>query len=94
LICRIKVITRLTASEGLVWANVAEDVIADRNVGKVHDHVGSLGQTHQQTASVISRQVYRRRKETTLVSNLPHFNSGDVAEVQNQESRLATVQKA
>jgi hypothetical protein len=94
LISRIKVIWWLTAAKGLVWSNVAEHVIADRNVGKVDDHVGSLGQSHQQTAAVISGEVYRRRKETTLVSNLPHFNSGDVAEVQNQESRLATVQKA
>src|ERR1041385_167456 len=43
---------------------------------------------------MICGDVYRRRQKATLISDLPHFYTGDAAEVQDQKARLAAIQKA
>ena len=48
----LEVVDRLAAAEGLVGADVAEDVVAHGHVGEVDDHVGALGEAHQQPVAV------------------------------------------
>ena len=82
------------AAEGLVGADVAEHVVAGRDVGEVHDDVGTLGQAHQQPVAVVRGEVDWRGQEPALVADLPHFDAGDLREVQDQEPRLAAVEEA
>ena len=44
----VEVVRRLAAAERLVGAEIAEDVVADRDVREVDDHVRPLGQPHQE----------------------------------------------
>jgi hypothetical protein len=43
---------------------------------------------------VVCRDVDRRGQEAALVADLPDLNAGDLAEVEDQEARLAAVQEA
>jgi hypothetical protein len=82
------------AAEGLVRPNILEDVVANGDAGEVDDHVGPLGETHEQSIAVVCRDVDRRGQEAALVADLPDLNAGDLAEVEDREARLAAVQEA
>jgi hypothetical protein len=68
-------------------------VVADGHVGEIDDHVGSLGQTHQQPVGVIRREVDGSCEKSALVADLPRLDPGDAAEVEDEEPRLAAVKK-
>ena len=40
------------AAEGLIRADIAEDVVAHRHVGEVHDDIGAFGRAHEQLATI------------------------------------------
>ena len=69
-------------------------MVAHWHVGEVDDDIGALGRAHEQLVAVDGGQVDRRSQETTLVADLPDFDAGDVAEVQDQEAGVAAVQEA
>ena len=73
---------------------IAEDVVAQRHIGEVNDHVGALGRTHEQLAAVERRHIDWRGQEATLVADLPYLHAGDVAEIQDQEARVAAIEEA
>ena len=89
-----KIDTGNTAAKGFVRTDVAQHVVAQRNVGEVDDQVGTLGQAHEQTIAVGRREVHRRGQETALVADGPHLDTGNLVEVQDQEARLAAVEEA
>ena len=82
-----------TATERLVRSDVAQDVAAFRHVGEVHDQVGALRQTQQQPVAVVGGQVHGGRQEAALVADRPDLHTRDLAEVQDQEPRLAAIEK-
>ena len=84
---------RFATAEGLVGADVAEDVIAPGHVREVDDHVGAFGQAHQQPIAALG-DVDGRRKEAALVADLPDLDPGDTGEVEDQEARLTAVEEA
>ena len=90
----VEVVAGNATAERLVGADVGEDVVPDRDVREVDDHVGPLGEAHQQPVAVIGGQIHRRGEEAALVADLPHLHPGDAAEVEDQEPRLAAVEKA
>src|SRR5215208_7864813 len=76
------------AAEGFVRSDVLEDhLAARRDVREVDDHVGALGRAEQQL-----RQLDGRGQEAALVADLPQRQP--VGQAQNQEARVAAVQKA
>ena len=94
--CRIRnreVDTRHATAKRLIRTDVAEYVVAHRDVGEIDDHVGALGQAHQQPVAG-SREVDRRREETALVADLPDLDTRNVGKVQDQHAGLAAVQEA
>jgi hypothetical protein len=68
-------------------------VAADRHACEVHDQVGALSEAHQEPVVVVGGQVDRCGEEATLVADGPDLHTGDLLEVQNQETRLAAVEK-
>src|SRR4030095_4578743 len=63
------------------------------NVREINNHVGTFSEPHEQLIAQGS-DIDRRSQEATFITNLPDFHAGDLAEVQDQEARLAAVQEA
>jgi hypothetical protein len=68
----VEVVRWLAAAERLVRADVPEDVVPDRDVREVDDHVCPFGQPDQQPVAVIGRDVDGGGEESALVPDLPH----------------------
>jgi hypothetical protein len=90
----VEVAGRLATAEGLVRADVLEDVVPDGNVGEVDDHVRPLGEAHEEAVLVVCREIHRGGEEPAFVADLPRLDAGDAAEVEDQEARLAAVEEA
>ena len=43
--------------------------LPDRHVGEVDDHVGALGQAHEEPVPVVGGEVHRRGEEAALVAD-------------------------
>ncbi len=78
--------SRVASAEGLVGSEVPEEVAPHGYVREIDDHVGPLGQTHEQPVVVIRGDVHGRGQEPTLVSDLPRLDPGNVAEVEDEET--------
>jgi hypothetical protein len=76
---------RRAAAERLVRPDVAEDVAAHGDVREVDDHVGPLGEAHQEAVAVSRGEIDRRCEEPALVADLPDLDSRDGVEVEDQE---------
>ena len=81
---QVEVHTRDAAAEGLVRAEVAQDVLSRRDVREVHDDVGALGEAHQDRVAC-GGDVHGRGEEAALVADLPDLDAWDLREVQDQE---------
>jgi len=89
---RLEVGSGDAAAVGLIRPHVAERVRAGRDPGEVDDQVGALGRDHQQPVAVLGGEVDRGGQQAALVADLPHGHAGEVAEVEDQEARLAAVE--
>ena len=87
-------LTGLAAAEGFVRTDVAQDEVTRRHLAEVDDQVRALGQPHQQLVAVVGGQVDRAREEAALVADGPDLDAGDLAEVEDEEARLAPVEEA
>jgi hypothetical protein len=59
-------------------------VVTDRDAGEVDDDIGALRGSHQQPVAEPG-DVHGRRQESALVPDLPHLDSRDTAEVEDEK---------
>jgi hypothetical protein len=89
----IEVVGRLTAAERFVGSEVAEHIAPHRHVGEVDDQIGPLGKAHQQPVAVSGGEVDRGSEKPTLVADRPDLDARDLAEVEDEEPGLASVEE-
>jgi hypothetical protein len=77
---------RLAAAEGFVRADIAKDVVAGLDVREVDDQVRPLREAHQKAVAVRRGEVDRSCEKAALVPDLPHLDTFDVVEVENEEA--------
>ncbi len=80
-----EILTGYATPKWFIGSDIAENVIANRHVGKVDDHIGAFGQPHQESVAMVRREVDRRRQKPAFVTNHPDFHAGYLVEVQDQE---------
>jgi hypothetical protein len=88
-----EVIAGLPAPERFIRPHIPEDVVPDRDVREVDDHVGALGEPHQDPVVVVRGDVHRGSEEAALIADLPDLDAADLVEVEDQESRLAAIEE-
>ena len=80
-------------AEGLVGADVAQLVVAERHLREVHDEVGALREAQEQPVAVRRGQIDRRGRNPPSLPICQTSTPGIPVEVEDQEARIAAVEE-